>query len=300
MKTAINEKWCKQRNVQQSHVQQSHVQQSNEVKMRNIAVCLNCEKYGHHYHQCKIPILSVGIIAFILTEDNQRKYLMIRRRHTLGFMDFIRGKYSIYNKTYLLNLFMQMTVEEKDYISTKDFSELWNYLWNKVNLMEYHSEYLNSKEKFMALKFGIINNNESYSLQSLIDISFEKWIEPEWGFPKGRKNYNEKDLDGALREFSEETGYSSKFLKIVENILPFEEVFMGSNYKTYKHRYYLMKFCSNDLLEKPNYDTTEVSKVEWKTYEEAIDSIRSYNLEKIRMLNNVNSCFEKLKLVCNK
>jgi 8-oxo-dGTP pyrophosphatase MutT (NUDIX family) len=193
-----------------------------------------------------------------------------------------------------------MTVEEKDYISTKDFSELWNYLWNKVNLMEYHSEYLNSKEKFMALKFGIINNNESYSLQSLIDISLEKWIEPEWGFPKGRKNYNEKDLDGALREFSEETGYSSKFLKIVENILPFEEVFMGSNYKTYKHRYYLMKFCSNDLLEKPNYDTTEVSKVEWKTYEEAIESIRSYNLEKIRMLNNVNSCFEKLKLVCNK
>jgi 8-oxo-dGTP pyrophosphatase MutT (NUDIX family) len=286
---------------------------------KDLIVCLNCEKYGHYHYQCKIPILSVGIIAFNISKENEIKYLMIRRRHTLGFMDFIRGKYSIYNKNYLINLFVQMTVDEKEYILTKDFSELWNYLWNK-NVVDYHSEFLNSKEKFMVLKYGIINNTESYSLQTLIEslTSSSQWTEPEWGFPKGRKNYNEKDLDGALREFSEETGYSSKFLKIVENILPFEEVFMGSNYKTYKHCYYLMKW--NYLLENENsnYDTSEVSKVEWKTYEEAIASIRPYNLEKIRMLNHVNSCFtpicmetvensgmtenwcKKLKLVCNK
>jgi 8-oxo-dGTP pyrophosphatase MutT (NUDIX family) len=275
-----NDKWCKKENI----------------------VCLNCEKYGHNHHQCKIPILSVGIIAFIFTEDNQPKYLMIRRRHTLGFMDFIRGKYSIYNKTYLLNLFKQMTIEEKKLISTKEFLELWNYLWNKENLAEqYRSEYLNSKEKFLTIKCGIINQNDSYNLTSLIEMTAnEKWHEPEWGFPKGRKNYNEKDLDGALREFTEETGYNSKYLNIIENIMPFEEVFMGSNYKTYKHRYYLMKMNSQALnlqQENLNFDKMEVSKIEWKTYEEAIDSIRPYNLEKIRMLTHINNCFKNLKLV---
>ena len=82
--------------------------------------------------------------------------------------------------------------------------------------------------------------------------------------------------------------------------MPFEEVFMGSNYKTYKHRYYLMKFDNVDTkLIKSNYDTLEVSKVEWKTYEQANSCIRPYNLEKIRMLNNVHNCFQQLKLVCN-
>lgn len=264
-----------------------------------LTMCLNCEKYGHHHYQCKIPILSVGIIAFIITEDGQYKYLMIRRRHTLGFMDFVRGKYSIYNKIYLMNLFAQMTAEEKEYILKKEFEELWMFLWNKEHLSEqYRSEQITSKDKFCALKYGIANQCESYCLESLIEESNKKkqWEEAEWGFPKGRKNYNEKDLDGALREFSEETGYSNKYLKIVENIMPFEEVFMGSNYKTYKHRYYLMYFASNDL-KILKYDTLEVSKIEWKTYEEAVECIRPYNLEKIRMLHKVNSCFQHLKLV---
>jgi 8-oxo-dGTP pyrophosphatase MutT (NUDIX family) len=212
-------------------------------------------------------------------------------------MDFIRGKYSIYNKTYLLNLFIQMTMEEKENIMKKDFTELWLSLWNKENLSEqYKSEQQNSKDKFRALKFGITNNIESYSLESLIEESSnQEWKEAEWGFPKGRKNYNENDLDGALREFTEETGYSTNYLRSIENIMPFEEVFMGSNYKTYKHRYYLMYFLS-DHLELGNYDTMEVSKIEWKTYEQAVQCIRPYNLEKLRMLNNVNSCFQQLKL----
>ena len=200
---------------------------------------------------------------------------------------------------YLLNLFTQMTMEEKEFILKKDFAELWMFLWNNQHLSEqYHSEQISSKEKFRGLKYGITNQNELYNLESLIQESNEKtqWEEAEWGFPKGRKNYNEKDLDGALREFTEETGYSSKFLKIIENITPFEEVFMGSNYKTYKHRYYLMYFSSNDL-KISKYDTLEVSKIEWKTYEEAIACIRPYNLEKIRMLNHVNLCFQYLKLV---
>ena len=69
---------------------------------------------------------------------------------------------------------------------------------------------------------------------------FHQWQEPEWGFPKGRRNSHEKDYDCALREFQEETGYDKNVLHNLQNVLPFEEIFTGSNYKSYKHKYYVM------------------------------------------------------------
>ena len=88
------------------------------------------------------------------------------------------------------------------------------------------------------LKSGVyINGEKVYDLKELIDESnnLGHWNEAEWGFPKGRRNYQEKDFECALREFTEETGINSKNLHNIQNILPFEEIFTGSNYKSYKH-----------------------------------------------------------------
>ena len=52
--------------------------------------CNNCGKSGHLYHQCKIPITSIGVIAYRKIE-NETQFLLIRRKDTLGFIDFIRG-----------------------------------------------------------------------------------------------------------------------------------------------------------------------------------------------------------------
>ena len=68
------------------------------MSSKNI-ICNNCGKQGHQFHQCKLPITSYGIILFRPSLKGTQ-YLMIRRKHTLGFVDFIRGKYSIYNKNY--------------------------------------------------------------------------------------------------------------------------------------------------------------------------------------------------------
>ena len=59
-----------------------------------------------------------------------------------------------------------------------------------------------------------------------------QWKETEWEFPKGRRNYQEKDLDCALREFEEETGILRNNISVIENILPFEEIFIGTNHKS--------------------------------------------------------------------
>jgi hypothetical protein len=66
--------------------------------------CNNCGKPGHSYIQCKIPITSNGIIVFRMNQ-NTPEYLMIRRKDSLGYVDFMRGKYSVSNKHYILNMF---------------------------------------------------------------------------------------------------------------------------------------------------------------------------------------------------
>ena len=77
-------------------------------------------------------------------------------------------------------------------------------------------------------------------------------------------------------------------MKNIQNLLPFEETFTGSNYKSYKHKYYLTFMDYNRSLDIKTFDPTEVSKMEWKTYDECMNSMRSYNLEKKRLITNIN------------
>jgi len=259
--------------------------------------CNNCGKQGHMYHQCKMPIISIGTIVFKQFDGGKIEFLMIRRKHTLGFMDFMRGKYSIYNKDYILNYLKEMTIHEKKLILENDFHFLWDYLWNRNISQQYKQEEEISEEKFNNLKNGILFQNRFYSLSSMIaEISGEtQWEEPEWGFPKGRRNYYERDYECALREFTEETGYDKRSLKNIDNIVPFEEIFTGSNYKSYKHKYYLLRMTDTSSKTVFPFDNTEISKMEWKTYEECIESIRPYNLEKKRVLTNIFNCLRRCK-----
>jgi hypothetical protein len=45
-----------------------------------------------------------------------------------------------------------------------------------------------------------------------------------------------------------------------------------------------------------NYQQTEVSKIEWKTYEEAMKAIRCYNLEKKDVLTKINTVLNEYEL----
>ena len=82
--------------------------------------CNNCGKTGHAFHQCRFPITSIGIIPFKNTASGI-KYLMIRRKDTLGYVDFMRGKYPIYNYKYLCNIINEMTENEKNKLKTNTF-----------------------------------------------------------------------------------------------------------------------------------------------------------------------------------
>lgn len=241
--------------------------------------CNNCGEPGHILYNCKFPIVSYGIILY---DDsyNEPKYLMICRKDSLGFVDFVRGKYNVNDEQYILNLLSEMTVSERSLILNNDFDKIWNIMWNiKTNRenKRYTREKELSKDKFNKL-----------DIKNLISKINTKWTEPEWGFPKGRKNINERNLNAAIREFREETGYSPLSVDIVDNLVPFTEIFTGSNYKSYKHCYYLAKF--NKKYNKNNgFQKSEISDMKWLTYSEAKKKIRPYNLEKLELLKNINT-----------
>jgi 8-oxo-dGTP pyrophosphatase MutT (NUDIX family) len=267
--------------------------------------CNNCGNKGHLFYQCKYPITSVGIIVFRNNVNHGntagntgavREYLMIRRKDSIGYVEFMRGKYNIYSKLYLTNIISEMTVEEKQIILTNDFDTLWKQLWGDDISTQYRGEEKNAREKFEYLRQGIMLHDDEYSVESLIKDSLTSWPETEWGFPKGRHNNQEKDLLCALREFEEETGYPRQSINILQNLMPFEEIFTGSNYKSYKHKYYVAIMSNYNENSSVSYQDTEVSKMEWKTFEESMQLIRPYNLEKKEVLKRVEKMLDTYKL----
>ena len=262
--------------------------------MNKTNICNNCGKHGHVFHQCKLPITSYGIILF-RPSDQGIQYLMIRRKDSFGYIDIIRGKYSSYNVEQIQKSVDEMSLSEKERLKTDSFEHLWKMLWGENNGIQYRGEEVASSKKFDIIKNGIQINTEKITLDDIIQNSKTSWIETEWEFPKGRRNFQEKDLECALREFEEETGYCSKKIKVVDNLLPFEEIFIGSNHKSYKHKYFLAYMNETiDILQ--NYQKTEVSKLEWKTIDECLESIRPYSLEKKQLIININKVLQEYRL----
>jgi 8-oxo-dGTP pyrophosphatase MutT (NUDIX family) len=194
-----------------------------------------------------------------------------------------------------------MSTQEKELIITETFEELWKKMWGETNNVQYKNEELVSSKKFDVIKNGVMVDNELITLKDIVQQSKTQWIETEWEFPKGRRNGKEKDIDCALREFEEETGITKNKINIVENILPFEEIFIGTNHKSYKHKYFLAymnpDFGENENFEElDNYQVTEVSKMEWKSIDKCLESIRPYNLEKKKLIANINKVLEEYRL----
>tara|TARA_B100002051_G_scaffold80521_1_gene76929 strand:+ start:770 stop:1573 length:804 start_codon:yes stop_codon:yes gene_type:complete len=257
--------------------------------------CNNCGKIGHSYNQCAKPITSLGMVVFNKFGEDCLKYLLICRKDSLGYVEFMRGKYPLYNYDYIQNIINEMTIQEKANLLTKDFNVLWKELWGDYYGVQYRTEEKNARDKFYQIKEGIhLFDDKFFNLEQLIQNSNTSWTEPEWGFPKGRRNYNENDLTSALREFGEETGFPKNKISIIKNLIPFEEIFTGSNFKSYKHKYFVAYSNYKDLN---HYQKSEVSKIKWMTLDEASNAIRPYNLERIDLLKDIDQVLHKYSLI---
>ena len=239
-------------------------------------------------------LTSYGIVVYRII-DNKKEYLMVRRKNSFGYIDFIRGKYSLQNLHQVQNMINEMSLEEKNNLLNYSFVDLWYQMWGNNNI-KYKIEENTSIKKFEELKKGVYFNSEWVTLKMLINSSSTQWEETEWEFPKGKKNFQEHEINCALREFEEETGNTIKNLYIIENLAPFEEIFMGTNNKTYKNKYFVGYMKDNiNLLD--NYQKNEISKIEWKTLEECLQNIRFYHFEKKQLILNIDFMLKKYQII---
>jgi 8-oxo-dGTP pyrophosphatase MutT (NUDIX family) len=233
---------------------------------------------------------------------------MVQRKDSLSYVEFIRGKYNIKSKSYIMDMFSMMTNEEREGILQKSFETLWQAMWCKNITDEsktFSKEFKDAQEKFELLKQGyFIKSGDTvhfFDICYILENTKSKHNETEWGFPKGRRNINEGDIACALREFREETGIPHKCIHLCNNyIKPLEEVFSGTNNVRYKHVYYIAKMNLNnhyaqhvsiDLKNKQQ--CKEIRNICWFEYEEAQSKIREQNVERKELLKRLHSLIMK-------
>ena len=250
--------------------------------------CTNCGRVGHSIKRCNDPVVSLGIMAFKFEKD-EPKLIMIQRRNSMSYVEFLRGKYNKHNLEYVLTLINGMTNIEIEDLQTKNFETLWKELWVNNDNKLYKNDYYSSKDRC-----------ESLDLATLIGKKTQFHITPEWGFPKGRRNYRERDIDCAMREFNEETGVDESSLNILQNVIPIREDFIGNNNVKYRHIYYLSKVresCKNIPLtinEDNPEQYAEIGDIKWLGEEEAIEHMRDDDVERKKIIRNVCLFLKKL------
>jgi 8-oxo-dGTP pyrophosphatase MutT (NUDIX family) len=297
----------------------------SKSKYKNI-YCVNCGEKGHVVKDCHGPITSFGIIAFKIVEnendelldknlelkdilsysksnsDNQSypkiKFLMIQRKDTMGFTDFVRGKYpedaNEYNK--VLPIFLnEMTEKEKQSLLTKSFDDIWKELWVNHDSKCFRNEYDFAYKKFSKL-----------DIPNLINQSKTCFKYTEFGFPKGRRNMKETNIACAEREFYEETGYNKNCYDFIKNYPTIHEEFVGTNGVRYRHIYYLVKIKKDVPPPKIDYknkiQTGEVQNIGWFSYDECMSLIRHYDIAKKQVIKNVYNNLLEMKnnyVCCN-
>lgn len=298
--------------------------------------CVNCGKNNHSLMACTDPSNSYGLLCFYkdnINFSNDMKILMIRRKHTIPYIDFLRGKYDVNDIKYIIDLFVKMTFTEITQIITIcNFSKLRNELGLTNNgTKQFKSEYETSELKFnYILRLGILHKiiicinkifNISFSVVHDLNFSIDcnsvlsdyaniissqihdieqlsgkkpsLYEEPEWGLPKGKREDRESDLQSAIREFCEETGFQMSNLRIYKNVIPLEEQYTGMNNITYKHTYFIAelinikadtinKLCNGyDIANTDSQEQkTEVSKLMLLSQIDALNIIRPFHMSK--------------------
>lgn len=282
--------------------------------------CANCGGYGHVYRVCNLPISSFGIICF-RSRPQGPQYLMVQRKDSLCYVEFVRGKYNLQNRGYILKLLSNMTAHERERLCTNSFDELWYGFWQCDHTRSYMKEYEQSSSRFATLKSGYYlrpcsdpsgEHLEQFSLQQALGATTPTHDETEYGFPKGRRNINETDMRCACREFKEETGMDMASICVISNVRPFEEVFTGSNRVRYRHVYYLARQAEagehwgEEEEEDPVSESSrltaglspaqqrEVRSVGWYDADGVLQRIRHENLERREMFRRVHAVVQQL------
>jgi len=260
--------------------------------------CNNCGKKGHIYKNCKNPITSCGNIIF-RDDGDEPEVLMIQRKDSLCYIDFIRGKYDHKEINYIQTLIDKCSVNEKERLLTLSFHDLWKDLWLLKEDFVKNDDFKKCLNKFNSIKEGVIFKDQKINIEYLIDNSKYKYTSSEWEFPKGRRNKNENNYECAKREFNEETNYDTSDYSIIHNVSPLNEEFTGENKVRYRYIYFIGKLTNLEKqtkLDITNYEQiSEIKNIKWLSKTKTMDKCRDYHYSRMKLIGNIFDFIDMLK-----
>jgi 8-oxo-dGTP pyrophosphatase MutT (NUDIX family) len=307
--------------------------------------CTNCGSRHHIYKSCSEPVTSWGVILVtygemngpthhedtdlsdsgmmelrtrVLIESNMDrftvskayyniKFLMISRKHSVGYVEFIRGRYRPERIDQVIYLFKQMMQSEIDKINyslslEKGFDYLWKDFWgNKAESSYRLKEKIASKNNYDMLKVVGVEGPE-INLKYIVSMVKAEYEIEEWGFPKGRKDRVETEEECAIREFKEETGYTDDDFKIIYDIKPLVEELTGTNGIKYRHVYYVAEFVSNKNPQNniTEFQRYEVGNVQFMDFTTALECIREYHISRKVLLEKLFTYYLDRLVIANR
>ena len=204
--------------------------------------------------------------------------LMIKKRYTYAFFDFVFTKYKKNDDDRLCRLFDQMSIQEKADILRLDFDILWARIRIKIPIQPKSDKYTNEYNKrskkskddlyiFVNRKYHphkpimlpsgyILYDDDWYTYRNkkikfknnFISSDGGKWLkklingtkscDTIWEIPKGRPDRFEKPINTAIREFKEETDISIYKYTFLPHIKPIIISYIV-NRCSYTHIYYI-------------------------------------------------------------
>lgn len=178
------------------------------------------------------------------------KVLIIMRKHTYGYVDFVRGHYNPNNYKQIYHMFTHMTPEEINYINnnSNNFDTIYRTIWRDFTDSKKYGddkfyEAIRTEYRTSKLNFDTLRDSAMVKLDTYIKCS-PCYQTPEWSLPKGKRMYKsnnnlvESNIECALREFSEETGLEKSQFTLFENLSPCMIEYHGSDGLHYRNVFY--------------------------------------------------------------
>lgn len=242
--------------------------------------------------------------------------LMVKKKYTYSFFEFVFCKYPRFDRYKLEKLFDGMTFQEKTDILEMDFDKLWckivlnipddpKSLSKKTKLKrtigrQFINEFeidstsdiqaldLTPKEKeyqtYIAKKQRFLDLIDDGGRRLKEIINHSKSSDAIWEVPKGRPELNEKPLDVAIREFNEETAGTIENFRVLYDLPTIKINYVNADC-LYNNEYYIA-IANDDWIPQFQYNCYENNR--------EVEEIRFISVDEVKFLNKGQHTFKRM------